>query len=81
MYTAPESGHIWPEHAARIIVFTFVMLRFTFRRYFGNINFFGGDHVTSVKSSVRLKQIEEANEDAMFVILSDLWLDRVKVKV
>ena len=34
----------------------------------------------SVKSSVRLKQLEEENEDAMFVFLSDVWLDQVKVR-
>ena len=29
----------------------------------------------------RLKQIEAENEDAMFVFLSDVWLDQVKVMV
>ena len=29
----------------------------------------------------RLKQIEAENEDAMFVFLSDVWLDQVKVRV
>ncbi|CAJ0953394.1 unnamed protein product [Ranitomeya imitator] len=51
----------------------------TTRAYYGNTNFFGGPSATSVKSSVKLKQLEEENEDAMFVFLSDLWLDQVEV--
>uniref|UniRef100_A0AAY4BST2 DNA polymerase epsilon subunit n=1 Tax=Denticeps clupeoides TaxID=299321 RepID=A0AAY4BST2_9TELE len=51
----------------------------TTRAYYGNINFFGGPSSTSVKSSSKLKQLEEENEDAMFVIMSDLWLDSVDV--
>ncbi|KAM4014324.1 DNA polymerase epsilon subunit 2-like [Anomaloglossus baeobatrachus] len=51
----------------------------TTRAYYGNTNFFGGPSATSVKSSVKLKQLEEENEDAMFVFLSDLWLDQVDV--
>ena len=31
------------------------------------------------KASVKLKQVEQANRDAMFVFLSDIWLDQVKV--
>ncbi|MED6232907.1 DNA polymerase epsilon subunit 2 [Ataeniobius toweri] len=49
------------------------------RAYYGNINFFGGPSTTSVKASSRLKQLEEENEDAMFVIVSDVWLDSVEV--
>ncbi|XP_069117868.1 DNA polymerase epsilon subunit 2-like [Argopecten irradians] len=51
----------------------------TTRNYFGNVNFFGGLSNTSVKGSVRLKHIEQENPDAMFVFLSDVWLDQVKV--
>ncbi|XP_018411759.1 PREDICTED: DNA polymerase epsilon subunit 2 [Nanorana parkeri] len=51
----------------------------TTRAYYGNINFFGGPSSTSVKASVKLKQLEEENEDAMFVFVSDLWLDQVEV--
>ncbi|MEQ2187416.1 hypothetical protein GOODEAATRI_004518, partial [Goodea atripinnis] len=51
------------------------------RAYYGNINFFGGPSTTSVKASSRLKQLEEENEDAMFVIVSDVWLDSVEVKM
>nr|DBA14529.1 TPA: hypothetical protein GDO54_005484 [Pyxicephalus adspersus] len=51
----------------------------TTRAYYGNINFFGGPSSTSVKASVKLKQLEEENEDAMFVFVSDLWLDQVDV--
>ncbi|PWA22562.1 hypothetical protein CCH79_00015177, partial [Gambusia affinis] len=49
------------------------------RAYYGNINFFGGPSSTSVKASSKLKQLEEENEDAMFVIVSDVWLDSVEV--
>uniref|UniRef100_A0A668T408 DNA polymerase II subunit 2 n=1 Tax=Oreochromis aureus TaxID=47969 RepID=A0A668T408_OREAU len=49
------------------------------RAYYGNINFFGGPSTTSVKMSTKLKQLEEENEDAMFVIVSDVWLDSVEV--
>ncbi|XP_041352782.1 DNA polymerase epsilon subunit 2-like [Gigantopelta aegis] len=51
----------------------------TSRAYFGNVNFFGGPSSVNVKASVRLKQVEEENEDAMIVFLSDVWLDQVKV--
>ncbi|KAF5892253.1 DNA polymerase epsilon subunit 2, partial [Clarias magur] len=49
------------------------------KSYYGNVNFFGGPSTTSVKVSAKLKQLEEENEDAMFVIISDLWLDNVEV--
>uniref|UniRef100_H0X8M5 DNA polymerase epsilon subunit n=1 Tax=Otolemur garnettii TaxID=30611 RepID=H0X8M5_OTOGA len=51
----------------------------TTRAYYGNINFFGGPSNTSVKTSAKLKQLEEENKDAMFVFISDVWLDRVEV--
>lgn len=54
-------------------------LSFTARAYYGNINFFGGPSATSVKASAKLKQLEEENEDAMFVIVSDVWLDNIEV--
>lgn len=43
------------------------------------MNFFGGPSATSVKTSVKLKQLEQENEDAMFVVVSDVWLDSVEV--
>ncbi|ROL51276.1 DNA polymerase epsilon subunit 2 [Anabarilius grahami] len=49
------------------------------RAYYGNINFFGGPPTTAVKASAKLKQLEEENEDAMFVMVSDVWLDSVEV--
>ena len=52
---------------------------FTSRAYYGNLNFFGGPSTTSVKASAKLKHLEEENEDAMFVVLSDVWLDSVEV--
>ncbi|MCI4382889.1 hypothetical protein PGIGA_G00019850 [Pangasianodon gigas] len=51
----------------------------TTRAYYGNVNFFGGPSTIAVKASAKLKQLEEENEDAMFVIISDLWLDSVEV--
>ncbi|XP_060117253.1 DNA polymerase epsilon subunit 2-like [Heteronotia binoei] len=51
----------------------------TTRAYYGNTNFFGGPSSTSVKASAKLKQLEEENEDAMFVFLSDVWLDQAEV--
>ena len=32
-----------------------------------------------MKASSKLKQLEEENEDAMFVIVSDVWLDNAEV--
>ncbi|KAJ6654017.1 hypothetical protein lerEdw1_007526 [Lerista edwardsae] len=49
------------------------------RAYYGNTNFFGGPSSTSVKTSAKLKQLEEENEGAMFVFLSDVWLDQAEV--
>lgn len=49
------------------------------RSCFGNINFFGGPSLTSVKASTKLHQLESSNDDAMFVFLSDVWLDDIKV--
>ncbi|XP_014671894.1 PREDICTED: DNA polymerase epsilon subunit 2-like [Priapulus caudatus] len=51
----------------------------TTRAYFGDVNFFGGPSKTSVKASARLKLMEEQNNGAMFVFLSDVWLDQAKV--
>jgi len=49
------------------------------RSCFGNINFFGGPSSTCVKASTKLQQLESSNDDAMFVFLSDVWLDDIKV--
>ena len=51
----------------------------TTRAYFGNINFFGGPGDTSAKNSKVLAEMEVNNPDAMFVFLSDVWLDHVSV--
>ncbi|NWY45742.1 DPOE2 polymerase, partial [Sylvia atricapilla] len=51
----------------------------TTRAFYGNINFFGGPSSSSVKASAKLKQLEEENEDAMFVFVSDVWLDKAEV--
>lgn len=52
---------------------------FLARAYYGDINFFGGPSATSVKASAKLRQLEEENEDAMFVVVSDVWLDNIEV--
>jgi len=49
------------------------------RTYFGNTNFFGGPSSTSLKSSAKLKLLEDQNPDAMMVVLSDVWLDQIRV--
>ncbi|XP_061424594.1 DNA polymerase epsilon subunit 2 isoform X2 [Lethenteron reissneri] len=49
------------------------------RTYFGDVNLFGGPSLTSVKASAVLANIEERNTDAMFVFVSDVWLDRTDV--
>jgi len=51
----------------------------TTRAYFGNVNFFGGPSETSLKTSTVLADMEVNNPDAMFVFLSDVWLDKVSV--
>lgn len=32
-----------------------------------------------MKTSAKLKQLEDDNKDAMFVFISDVWLDQVEV--
>jgi len=51
----------------------------TTRAYFGNINFFGGPGETSMKNNKALAEMEANNPDAMFVFVSDVWLDQVSV--
>jgi len=51
----------------------------TTRAYFGNVNFFGGPSETSLKTSTVLADMEANNPDAMFVFLSDVWLDKLTV--
>lgn len=43
------------------------------------ILFFGGPSNTSVKSSAKLKQLEDEKKDIMFIFLSDVWKDQVEV--
>ncbi|XP_022081483.1 DNA polymerase epsilon subunit 2-like isoform X2 [Acanthaster planci] len=50
------------------------------RAYFGSVNFFGGPSSTCAKSSAKLLDIEKDNEDAMFVFVSDIWLDQLRVR-
>lgn len=52
------------------------LLKF-YSAYYGNINFFGGKSELCAKSSNKLLQIEKENEDAMLVLISDVWLDEV----
>ena len=49
------------------------------RNYFGSVNFFGGPSAVSAKSSEKLRAMLSESEDAMFVFLSDLYLDDPRV--
>lgn len=49
------------------------------RKQFGNMNFFGGPSPTCAKASTKLKNMEKDNTDAMFVFLSDVYLDQPRV--
>lgn len=49
------------------------------RSHFGSVNFFGGPSATSLKASAKLKAVERENHNAMFVMLSDVWLDQPRV--
>ncbi|XP_054263375.1 DNA polymerase epsilon subunit 2 isoform X2 [Macrosteles quadrilineatus] len=49
------------------------------RIYFGCNNIFGGLDELNVKSSEKLKKIEESNSEAMIIFISDIWLDQHKV--
>ena len=51
----------------------------TTRAFFGNTNFFGGPSPYSAKTNQKLLQMEQNDPDAMFVFLSDVWLDNMKV--
>ena len=59
----------------------FVVYFDSYRNYFGNINFFGGPSTVAIKTSAKLRAVEEENQEAMFVILSDVWLDLSKVNL
>lgn len=49
------------------------------RSYFGNVNFFGGPSPICAKASVKLQAMNREHQDAMFVFLSDVFLDDQKV--
>jgi len=49
------------------------------RNYFGSVNFFGGPSQTCVSSVTLLSEIEQEKHDAMFVMVSDVWLDQPHV--
>ena len=49
------------------------------RSYFGSVNFFGGPLEISAKVDKGLARIEAEDEAAMFVFLSDVWLDKPEV--
>jgi hypothetical protein len=50
---------------------------FNYRSYHGSVNFFGGSQ-TAI-SNERLEVIERQNDGAMFVVLSDVYLDKISV--
>ena len=47
----------------------------TTRKYFGNVNFFGGPSTVCAKASVKLQAMLQQNQGAMLVFLSDVFLD------
>lgn len=49
------------------------------RLYFGSENTFGGPAKVSLRNNERLKNLEVKKQDAMFVFISDVWLDNPKV--
>ena len=49
------------------------------RKHFGNINFFGGPLSYCVKSSRKMEYLLEENSGTMFVLVSDVFLDRKEV--
>lgn len=49
------------------------------RADFGDANTFGGPHPTLLKLSEKLKVLEQSDEKARMIFLSDLWLDRTIV--
>ncbi|XP_071517352.1 DNA polymerase epsilon subunit 2 [Panulirus ornatus] len=49
------------------------------RARMGNVNYFGGQGTVCTKNILKLQQVEQENKDAMFVLLSDVWLDKIKV--
>ena len=51
----------------------------TTRNYFGNVNFFGGPSPICAKASVKYQAMLRENQDAMFVFLSDVFLDDQRV--
>ncbi|XP_076060559.1 DNA polymerase epsilon subunit 2 [Oratosquilla oratoria] len=52
----------------------------TTRAMLGNVNYFGGEGTVCAKSVERLREAELENNEAMFVIISDVWLDSIKVR-
>ena len=44
------------------------------------MNFFGGPSAKSLRGSEKLKLVEERNSEAIFVFLSDVWLDHPGVR-
>jgi hypothetical protein len=61
------------------VVLQFLYQYIVCRAQFGNVNLFGGSSKNCAKASAKFQRIEQLNEDAMFVILSDVWLDQAKV--
>ena len=49
------------------------------RSLMGNVNYFGGPGDVCAKNVEKLQILEHENPDAMFVFLSDIWLNKLKV--
>lgn len=43
-------------------------------------NYFGGSAKKNVKYNQQLLKLEQENNEAMFVVLSDVWLDKIEVR-
>lgn len=53
----------------------------THRALLGNVNYFGGQGNVCAKNVLKLQQAEQENQESMFVVMSDVWLDKIKVRV
>lgn len=49
------------------------------RALLGNVNYFGGQGNVCAKNVLKLQQAEQENQESMFVVMSDVWLDKIKV--
>lgn len=55
--------------------------RVQYRALLGKVNYFGGGGASSAKYCPKMQAALQIRRDAMFVILSDIWLDKVAVSL